>query len=162
STRRQHPAHSPTRRSANLLAVGRRARRGSLAVGFVALTALVAGLVVAAATRPPDPALSPTPSALPSIAHGPAVCGTPILNSPASPGRYGSGKPGLPTFGTPGSDFPRATAGRVLAAGQRSFQAWQLKRNTVYYLVPGVHIGTFLANRNDAFVGGFYNGRRTI
>src|SRR5262245_54885973 len=144
STRRQHPAHSPTRRSANLLAVGRRARRGSLAVGFVALTALVAGLVVAAATGRPDPALSPTPSALQSIEHGRPVCGTPILNSPynyhGNPGPYASGKPGLPTFGTPGSDFPRATAGRVLAAGQRSFQAWQLKRNTVYYLVPGVHI----------------------
>ena len=81
-----------------------------------------------------------------------------MLDSPFSydgaPGAYRSGTSGLPTYGRPGTDFPDATAGMVLAAGTHSYLSYQLSPDTVYYLLPGVHIGTFQADQGDAFVGG--------
>ena len=38
--------------------------------------------------------------------------------------------------------------------GKHSYASYQLAPDTVYYLLPGTHVGTFQANRNDAFVGG--------
>jgi hypothetical protein len=97
---------------------------------------------------------------------GTPICGQLILHSPynynGAAGSYSSGAAGLPTYGTPSSDFPRDTAGVVLAAGTRSYASYQLKPNTVYYLLPGTHIGGFEADRNDAFVGGFSDGKPTI
>jgi hypothetical protein len=89
---------------------------------------------------------------------GPKVCHQPILNSPYSysdaAGSYASGQAGLPTYGRPGSDFPDDTAGVIVPAGKRSYLSYQLRPDTVYYLLPGVHVGSFMADRNDAFVGG--------
>jgi hypothetical protein len=37
-----------------------------------------------------------------------------------------------------------------------------LSPNTVYYLEPGTHIGSFAARTNDAFVGGYYRGEAVL
>jgi len=97
---------------------------------------------------------------------GTPVCGAGTLRSPYSyagaAGPYTSGTPGLPTFGGPGTDFPGATAGQVLASGTADYQNWQLGPRTVYYLVPGVHYGSFSANAGDVFVGGWANGAGSV
>jgi hypothetical protein len=94
------------------------------------------------------------------------VCGQPILESPFSyggaAGSYRSGTAGLPTYGAPGSDFPRDTAGVVLPTGTHSYPSYQLKPDTVYYLLPGTHTGSIQADTNDAFVGGFSDGKSTV
>lgn len=94
------------------------------------------------------------------------VCGHPILDSPFTydgpAGGYRSGTAGLPTYGKPGTDFPNATAGVALPAGTRSYASYQLNPGTVYYLLPGVHVGNFQAVANDAFVGGLSGGTRTV
>lgn len=93
------------------------------------------------------------------------ICGKPILDSPYSyngaAGPYPSGTAGLPTYGRPGSDFPNDTAGVVLPEQTMNYQNWQLRPNTVYYLKPGLHIGNFTADTNDAFVGGYSAGTGT-
>jgi len=100
------------------------------------------------------------------VRPGRSVCGQKILHSPftydGAPGSYSTGRPGLPTYGAPGSDFPNATAGVILPAGTHDYASYQLAPNTVYYLLPGVHIGSLQANENDAFVGGLANGQSTI
>jgi hypothetical protein len=97
---------------------------------------------------------------------GRSVCGQPVLHSPfnydGTAGSYSSGRAGLPTYGTPRSDFPNATAGVILPVGTHSYASFQLKPNTVYYLLPGVHIGNLQADENDAFVGGLSNGQPTV
>lgn len=97
------------------------------------------------------------------------VCAQPILRSPfhydGATGPYRSGTVGLPTYGTPGSDFPHDTAGAVLPTGTHSYPSYpsyELKPDTVYYLLPGTHVGSILADTNDAFVGGFANGKSSI
>ncbi len=124
----------------------------------------------------PPTAPSPTASATSSSPAPPApgsdpgaagqVCGQPVLNSPynydGAAGPYSSGTAGLPTYGTPGSDFPNATAGAVLATGTKDYESYQLAPDTVYYLLPGTHIGSFAANAGDAFVGGLANGVGTV
>jgi parallel beta-helix repeat protein len=99
-------------------------------------------------------------------AAGGVVCGQSVLRSPydydGAPGPYLSGTAGLPTYGKPGSDFPADTAGDVLAADGRSYASYQLQPETVYYLLPGTHTGSFMANTNDAFVGGRDGNRTTI
>lgn len=95
-----------------------------------------------------------------------SICGQSLLKSPyhynGAAGAYSNGTAGLPTFGTADSDFPKDTAGYVLPAGTRYYASYQLNPNTVYYLLPGTHIGAFQANINDAFVGGFSNGVPTV
>src|SRR5271165_4493064 len=90
-----------------------------------------------AADAPPPPATT-------------AICGRPILNSPynykGAAGPYSSGTARLPTYGTPGSDFPNDTAGVVLPDQTMNYQNWQLHPDTIYYREPGVHIGSFAAN----------------
>jgi hypothetical protein len=89
---------------------------------------------------------------------GQKVCGQPILKSPytysGASGPYKSGAAGLPTYGTKGSDFPEDNAGVVLPAGKHNYLSYQLASDTVYYLLPGVHVGGIQADTNDAFVGG--------
>jgi len=101
-----------------------------------------------------------------NLRTGTLVCGQPILRSPfdydGAAGRYSSGKAGLPTYGKPGSDFPHDTAGMVLAAGTHSYPSYLLNPDTVYYLLPGVHVGDFQADTNDAFVGGLSGGTPTV
>jgi Right handed beta helix region len=97
---------------------------------------------------------------------GTLVCGQPMLRSPfgydGPPGPYPTGRAGLPSYGTPGSDFPDDTAGAVLPAGTHDYASYQLSPNTVYYLLPGEHIGNLQADKNDAFVGGLSSGQSTI
>jgi len=99
-------------------------------------------------------------------AQPPQVCGSQVLNSPYSydgaAGRFKSGAPGLPTYGKPGSDFPDATAGVVLPAGPHSYASYELDPKTVYYLLPGVHVGALQADTGDAFVGGLADGVRSV
>lgn len=94
------------------------------------------------------------------------ICGEPILNSPytydGAAGAYPSGEAGLPTYGTPGSEFPHDTAGIVLPTGVNTYLSYQLKPDTVYYMLPGVHIGSIQADTNDAFVGGRSHDRPTV
>ena len=62
----------------------------------------------------------------------------------------------------PGSDFPTILPGLFFRPGRKSYASFQLKPNTVYYLLPGVHIGNLQADENDAFVGGLSNGQPTV
>jgi hypothetical protein len=130
-------------------------------IGVVAVVAAGAAALVAVGFM----SHASSPASRPATSTGTKVCGQPILNSPYSydgpTGSYASGKAGLPTYGTPGSDFPDDTAGDVLPAETKSYQNWQLSRNTVYYLKPGTHIGSFAADAHDAFVGGYTGGTRT-
>lgn len=95
-----------------------------------------------------------------------AVCGRAILNSPynydGAAGSYSSGAAGLPTYGAPGTDFPNDTAGVVLPTGKHSYPSYELRPGTVYYLLPGEHIGSLMADTNDSFVGGFSHGSATV
>jgi hypothetical protein len=99
-------------------------------------------------------------------AQPPQVCGSRVLDSPYSydgaAGRFESGKRGLPTYGEPGSDFPDAQAGVVLPAGRHSYASYQLEPDTVYYLLPGIHVGALQTDTDDAFVGGLADGVRTV
>ncbi len=94
-----------------------------------------------------------------------AICGKPILDSPynyhGAPGPYSSGTAGLPTYGTPGCWTSRAAMRRGSSVQTMNYQNWQLRPDTIYYLEPGVHIGNFSADANDAFVGGYSAGTRT-
>jgi len=152
---RQHPRHrfSPAR-SASLWAV---------LVPFTLVGILSACTGKAADTGAAPSAGAATNDAKP-LPHW--VCGHSVLNSPYSyhgaPGRYASGARGLPTYGKPGSDFPRATAGVVLPPGKHSYAAYQLEPRTVYYLLPGFHTGAIQADAGDAFVGGRFGGQRTV
>src|SRR5579875_3694507 len=105
-------------------------------------------------------------SADPPPPTGRLVCGQPVLRSPfgydGAAGPYKSGTPGLPTYGTPGSDFPGDTAGVVLPTGTHSYFSYDLKPDTVYYLLPGTHTGGIQADTNDAFVGGFAGGKPAV
>ena len=116
-------------------------------------------------STPSTPVSTPTPPTS-APGHAAAVCGQPILNSPfnynGAAGPYSSGTAGLPTFGTAGSDFPHDTAGDVLPAQTKDYASYQLQPDTVYYLLPGTHIGTFEADTGDAFVGGRANGTPTV
>jgi hypothetical protein len=95
-----------------------------------------------------------------------AVCGRPVLRSPyhytGRAGNYSSGTAGLPTYGAPGSDFPEDTAGVVLPAIKHDYPNFELRPHTVYYLLPGKHIGRFAANTGDSFVGGSANGVQAV
>ena len=126
---------------------------------------------VAGCTTSPAPGPAPRTSASPGAqsiqqAQPSRICGHPALNSPFSydgaAGRYSSGTAGLPTYGKPGSDFPKATAGMVLPAGTHSYASYQLNPDTVYYLLPGTHVGSLQADTNDAFVGGLSQGTSTV
>jgi hypothetical protein len=121
--------------------------------------ALATACTAGTAAPPSHDPISPAP-------QPPRVCGQPTLDSPYSyhgaAGPYASGVRGLPTYGTPGSDFPHDTKGVVLPAGKHSYLSYQLSPDTVYYLLPGRHIGFFQANANDAFVGGRANGTSAV
>jgi len=116
-----------------------------------------------ASTSGSGPAVAAPVAAAPKASQ---VCGSAALNSPFSytgpAGRYASGKAGLPSYGTAGSDFPDAKAGVVVAPGTQRYASYQLDPDTVYYLLPGVHVGTFQANRGDAFVGGLSGGTASV
>lgn len=132
----------------------------SRAAGSVLLVAALA----AGCTSGSAPHGAASPGLAPSQAA--QICGSPSLRSPFSydgkPGKYLSGTPGLPTYGKPGTDFPAATAGVVLPAGPHTYPSYQLSPHTVYYLLPGKHVGSLQADVGDAFVGGLSNGTPTV
>jgi hypothetical protein len=105
-------------------------------------------------------------AALPAAAAAKKVCGQPVLSSPFNyhyeAGSYSSGTPGLPTFGQAGTNFPSDQYGVVIPTGTAYYASYQLRPYTVYYLEPGLHIGSFMADTGDAFVGGDYNGHPTV
>jgi parallel beta-helix repeat protein len=118
----------------------------------------------------PSPTATPTASPTSSPSSPPAsatlVCGQAILNSPfdyntavTTLTSYKSGTAGLPTYGVPGSDFPNATAGAIVPASTQDYG--ELNPDTVYYLLPGTHIGSFQAMTGDAFVGGLSGSQGT-
>jgi hypothetical protein len=116
----------------------------------------------AATTPPPPPKSKPFPGPLSKT----LVCGQPILDSPytyhGAAGPYSSGIKGLPTYGTPDSDFPHAAAGVVVPTGKNDYPSYQLRPNTVYYLLPGIHTGAFQADTGDVFVGGRADGKTSV
>ncbi len=140
-----------------------RRRRTWLAATAIAVAAmaggLTAGLTLAGRSTETAAAAKPQPV-------GGRICGEPSLHSPydydGTSGPYRSGTAGLPTYGTSASDFPADTAGQVLPTGSQRYSAYQLKPATVYYLLPGMHSGTFMANEYDAFVGGQNAGQSTV
>ena len=95
----------------------------------------------------------------------PQVCGSAALRSPfhydGAAGPYRSGVAGLPTYGSPGTDFPRAKAGEVLS-GSHEYLSYNLRPHTVYYILPGSWKDTFQADTGDVFVGGYAHGKSTI
>ena len=127
----------------------------------IAAPLVLLAVVTGCTATPSSNTTSPSPQAdLPT--QSAEICGRPILSSPFSyhgaSGKYSSGTAGLPTYGKPGTDFPKATAGIILPAGKHSYASYELNPDTVYYLLPGKHIGSFQADTNDAFVGGLSNG----
>jgi hypothetical protein len=49
----------------------------------------------------------------------------------------------------------------ALSTGKRSYLSYQLKPHTVYYFLPGTHVGSFQADTGDVFVGGLSSGTRS-
>ena len=94
------------------------------------------------------------------------VCGSSILRSPfdyhGSVGAYRSGTSGLPTYGAKGTNFPYAKNGVIIPASTYDYHSYSLEPNTVYYLLPGTHIGWFQADSGDAFVGGYWAAKGTV
>jgi len=96
------------------------------------------------------------------------VCGQPILNSPwfytGAATTFTSGQfPGLPTFGSAGTDFPSATAGMIVPAGDNTTLASSGAldvTNTVIFFEAGDHVirnATYTGNHSD-YVGGYTAG----
>jgi hypothetical protein len=141
--------------------VARRALAWAIAVPLALLTAVTGCTAGSSPAAPAGPAAQPVLPVQPSL-----ICGHPILDSPftydGAAGSYRSGKAGLPTYGGPGTDFPEASAGVVLPPGNHSYASYQLNLDTVYYLLPGVHIGNFQADTDDAFVGGLSGGTPSV
>ena len=115
---------------------------------------------------PGDTAANATGHAGIAVKAGRQVCGRQILKSPyhyhGAAGSYSSGSPGLPTYGGRGTDFPNDNAGAILPAGRHDYPSYELRPDTVYYLLPGEHIGSLMADENDAFVGGSFHGVTTV
>ena len=144
----------------------RRLLGGAIAACLVVALGITVAVVLTSAGPGPHPQADAGSSPRPGSAAGRLVCGQPILDSPFSyggaAGPYQSGTAGLPTYGTPGSDFPRDTAGMVLPTGAHNYPSYELKPDTVYYLLPGTYTGSIMADTNDAFVGGFSDDKSTV
>lgn len=127
-----------------------------------AVAVVLAALAGVASDTPQRFGSTPAPPATPPA----QICGSSVLNSPyfynGASGSYTSGAAGLPTFGSPGTDFPNATAGMVLPPQTQDYASFNLAANTVYYLEPGLHTGHFQADTGDAFVGGDASGTTTV
>jgi hypothetical protein len=138
----------------------------SAVAGCLIVTSVVIGLSLQHRSSAPDSGDSAGGAGATNPRNRATVCGRPILRSPFSydgpAGSYPSGRAGLPTYGKSGSDFPNDTAGIILPAGARDYASYQLAPNTVYYLLPGLHTGSFQADKNDSFVGGLSGERRSV
>ena len=149
-------------------APGRRRVIG-LALPVVALAAvLVSGCTGSAdstSVSPTGSASSPDISSPASTAPTP-VCGQPILDSrwhyDGAPGTFRAQQApaGLPTFGSPGSDFPGATQIIVVPAGNNTAAAGGGAYNVdhaVVYFDPGIHQieNVMYTGHDTAYVGGY-------
>ena len=138
---------------------------------LVLLTVLVAAVAVAGAAASPAAAHHAAPRRLGAVAPsapaapGPVVCNQPVLDSPwtydGAATTFTSGEyPGLPTFGSAGTDFPAATAGVIVPAGDNTAAAlagtYQVN-STVVYFEPGEHDiqDIMYTGHNSAYVGGY-------
>ena len=50
----------------------------------------------------------------------------------------------------------------MLPAGTKDYASYELQPDTVYYLLPGTHVGSIQADAGDSFVGGLAGGQATI
>lgn len=134
-----------------------------VAITIVAIGGLVAGVLTVLSKPPRGLTVSwSVPPASPPV----RICDSPILDSPwhydGAPGTYTkSGTPaGLPTFGSPGTDFPNATEVIVVPAGDNTSAAsagdYQA-HNAVIYFAPGLHKiqNLMWVGLHSAYVGGF-------
>jgi len=137
-------------------------KRATVAVAAVLVLAATAVIVPSVTIGAPFQLVSagsPAPSVPPA-----QICSSPVLNSPWSytgtAGSYTSGTAGLPTFGSAGTDFPAATAGLVVAAGDNSSAAqagaYQVN-STVVYFEPGKHViqATMYTGHDSYYTGGY-------
>jgi hypothetical protein len=133
----------------------------------VAAAALTVTALLAVPGAAGDPAALAAGAGAPAAA-GPVICGQPVLQSPwnydGAATSFTSGEyPGLPTFGAPGTSFPAATAGIIVAAGDNTTAAaagqYQLD-DTVVYFEPGMHDveGGMYAGHGADYVGGYAPG----
>lgn len=124
-------------------------------------------MVLAAAVIPLTitmPAHAAAPGSSAPATPGPLICGSPVLNSPwyydGGASTFTSGEyPGLPTFGSAGTDFPAATAGMIIPAGDNTaagHAGTYNVNNTVVYVEPGQHIwaGAYVGH-NSYWIGGY-------
>ena len=76
-----------------------------------------------------------------------------------SPGRLQIRLPGLPTFGAPGTDFPDATAGRVLPVETRGLpELGADAEDTSTTSRPACTTAASAPSEGDVFVGGYAGG----
>ena len=112
----------------------------------------------------PGTTARPAKGAAPS--SGTRICDQPILQSPwdydGAPGTFtaASEPRGLPTFGSPGTDFPSATRILVVPAGDNTGPADSgsyVLNNAVVYFEPGDHRveNGMNVGHNSAYVGGY-------
>jgi parallel beta-helix repeat protein len=164
---RPNPATGMMRRRNTFATVAHMWRTGYATTGNQARAGLccVVGVAVAIALAIAVPPSLASASALAAPTSPRRVCGSAALRSPydytGASGSYSSGTPGLPTYGSAGSDFPNATGGVVIPPGRNEYASYQLAPDTVYYLLPGMHVGSFQADSGDAFVGGSAGRRGT-
>ncbi len=98
------------------------------------------------------------------------MCGTAILQSPfnytGTTGPYTSGTAGLPTYGTPSSDFPNATAGVVVGPSGFNVNSGAYNNSqTVYYFEPGNYLTageTLFPGFDAVYIGGYANGAGAV
>ncbi len=114
----------------------------------------------------PRAGLSQGQQAPPAAAAAAAICGKPLLDSrwhyDGAAGTYTAGREptGLPTFGSPSSDFPAATKIIVVPAGNNTSAAsagLYNVDNTVVYFEPGIHDieNGMYTGHESAYVGGY-------
>lgn len=138
------------------------------AVRLLAAATMAAAMTGAALLGGQPAGAAETPGAGAPSVPGPVICGQPVLDSPwyydGGATTFTSGQyPGLPTFGAAGTDFPAATAGVIVPAGNNTAAAaaadYQLD-DTVVYFEPGVHdveAGMY-TGYGSAYVGGWNAG----
>lgn len=147
------------------------------ALGAVAVLGVVAALAVVAILRTPS-ASGPTDT---KAVGSTLTLGDPpnriCRNPPASPYNYhytgssvtevayASGTTGLPTYGSPGTDFPHVSHGFIVPTGgakgsgtSNDSAIWAhggTIANAVYWFAPGIHHGSYqiYGHQNDVFVG---------
>lgn len=153
------PSHSPIRRAAALFAV--------LLVVLGAAVALDLGLRAGTRAQLHPGHRAPLAEAG-HLVRPIAICGSRrYLHSPYSytgvAGPYPSGRPGLPTYGSPGSSFPADKGAVVVRPGRLSLSELTAAR-TLYYFEPGRYPvsagGT--PGLDDTYVGGYAGGGYAI